>query len=162
MDRLRGIFNDPNFYRILGEGAQAVAPGSTGAMLGQVGSKAIGAIQQQEAVETAEQRRQQQNMDLIKVLGGITPKGQPGVTKWEIKPDGSINIGLDMMQDSGSVNSAGGTGGGGGVSPSGPVNLAPVGTGLSTFPTSNAGGSATGGGTELAELLPFLSGRGRR
>lgn len=154
MDKIKGIFSDPNFYRILGEGAGAVGPGTIGDRMGQVGSKAIGAIQQQQATEKAESQRQQQNQALIKALGGITPSGRPGVTGIKVNPKGGLTIDYDMPTEGGPFGETG--------APSGPVNPAPMGTGFTAYPTSNAGGSATGGGVELSELLPFLSGRGRR
>ena len=92
---LSNFFTNPNTYRVAGEIAQGIPNNGIGTALGAVGSKAIGAIQQQKALEKAELERQQRNRALIEALGGYTPPGTPGVTGLTVGKNGELKLTLD-------------------------------------------------------------------
>jgi hypothetical protein len=147
------LLSDPGFQNLLAGVGQKLDPEGVG---GALGGATIAYNQSQVAAKRAEAQEKQRNeqtsmlTDVLKRMSGtesvMTPKGQPGVTSIQTKPDGSLNINADVPGPSTTQNQIATT-------QAGAVNANPT-----VAPVSAAGATVLNAGTPAApQVMPGVT-----
>lgn len=93
------LFKDPNFLQLLSGIGGALDPQGFAGALNQVNQQYLRDQAARKAFGNRSGQRNSMTQEAINALGGMTPKGQPGVTSMSMTPSGSLKLEVDPPGD---------------------------------------------------------------